>query len=424
MRLLIIGELEGQLIPASRIAQENGAKVTHCVDQQSALNVLRLGKQFDLVFMDINEDIPSFIDKLAIEKFSVEIIACGIKCTHKQVVEAIEAGAKEYLPLPPDRDLIAGIFESISGFYDREEIIGKSLKFTQSLEIAKRVANSEATILISGESGTGKEVFAKFLHSKSGRAKNEFISVNCAAIPENLMESELFGHEKGAFTGAVDRRIGKFEAANDSTLLLDEISEMDLKLQAKLLRVIQERKITRLGSNKEIPVNVRIIATTNRNLLEYVKQGGFREDLYYRLNVVNITLPSLRERIDDIIELANYFINKYSKLNGLPIKKLTPEANTTLLDYPWPGNIRELENTIHRAVLLSSSENITTDDIMLINKGNEIGNTIKSLADVEKDAIINALSNSAGDEVKAAMLLGISLKQLQQKLNKLKTKVA
>lgn len=424
MRLLIIGELEGQLIPASRIAQENGAKVTHCIDQISALNVLRSGRQFDLVFMDVNEGIPSFIDKLTKEKFVLEIIACGIKCTKSEVLEAIKAGAKEYLPLPPQHDLIAAIFESIAGFHDRDEIIGNALKFSQSLEMARKVAGSEATVLISGESGTGKEVFAKFLHGKSARAKMEFLSINCAAIPENLMESELFGHEKGAFTGAVDRRIGKFEAANNSTLLLDEISEMDLKLQAKLLRVLQEKKITRLGSNKEVPVNVRIIATTNRDLYEYVKQGGFREDLYYRLNVVNIKLPALRERVEDIVDLANYFVSKYSALNGLKVKGLSKEAISTLISYNWPGNIRELENTIHRAVLLSSSEEIVQDDIMLINQASPSVESPRSLADMEKEAIINALSSSSGDEVKAAMLLGISCKQLQQKLNKLKVKAA
>ena len=219
-------------------------------------------------------------------------------------------------------------------------------------------------MLITGESGTGKEVLARYVHARSLRAKKPFITVNCAAIPENLLESELFGHEKGAFTGALGRRIGKFEEANGGTLLLDEISEMDVRLQAKLLRAIQERLIDRVGGGKPVPVDIRIIATSNRNLTEAVREGKFREDLWFRLNVVNLKIPPLRERPADITELAQYFVKKYSDANGLPVRPLSAEARRALNVNRWPGNVRELENTLHRAVLLSTGPEIGIDGIL------------------------------------------------------------
>src|SRR5207342_367885 len=215
-----------------------------------------------------------------------------------------------------------------------------------------------------GESGTGKEVLARYVHTRSNRAKRPFISINCAAIPEHLLESELFGHEKGAFTGAIARRIGKFEEATGGTLLLDEISEMDVRLQSKLLRAIQERVIDRVGGTKPVPVDIRIIATSNRNLVDAVREGSFREDLLFRLNVVNLKIPPLRERPSDIGELAHHFIRKYSQANGLPLRPLSAEARRALSANRWPGNVRELENTLHRAVLLSSGLEIGVDGIL------------------------------------------------------------
>jgi two-component system response regulator FlrC len=226
------------------------------------------------------------------------------------------------------------------------------------LSLADQVAPSDASILITGESGAGKEVIARYVHQKSRRARAPFISVNCAAIPENLLESELFGHEKGAFTGALARRIGKFEEANGGTLLLDEISEMDTRLQAKLLRAIQEREIDRVGGTKPVKVDIRILATSNRDLAQAVKDGTFREDLLYRLNVVNLRLPPLRERPGDVLVLAEHFIKKYAAANGVPVRPLSPDARARLAVHRWPGNVRELENAMHRAVLLSSGDTI------------------------------------------------------------------
>ena len=217
---------------------------------------------------------------------------------------------------------------------------------------------SDASVLITGESGTGKEVLARYVHTRSNRSKKPFICVNCAAIPENLLESELFGHEKGAFTGAIARRIGKFEEATGGTLLLDEISEMDVRLQAKLLRAIQERIIDRVGGTRPVPVDIRIIATSNRNLAEAARNGTFREDLLFRLNVVNLKLPPLRERPADVIELAQYFVKKYSEVNGVALRPFSAEARKALSVHRWPGNVRELENTIHRAVLLTTGTEI------------------------------------------------------------------
>ncbi len=228
----------------------------------------------------------------------------------------------------------------------------------------QQIAPSDASVLITGESGTGKEVIARYVHGRSNRAKAPFISVNCAAIPEHLLESELFGHEKGAFTGAVARRIGKFEEATGGTLLLDEISEMDVRLQAKLLRAIQERVIDRVGGTKPVPVDIRIIATSNRNLVEAVRAGTFREDLLFRLNVVNLKIPPLRERPADVLELAQHFVKKYADANGVPARPLSAEARRALVLNRWPGNVRELENTLHRAVLLATGDEIGIDGIL------------------------------------------------------------
>ena len=244
-------------------------------------------------------------------------------------------------------------------------LIHRDPRMTETLRLAEQVARSNASILITGESGTGKEILSRFVHRKSNRADKPFVAVNCAAIPDNLLESELFGHEKGAFTGAQARRIGKFEEANGGTLLLDEISEMDVRLQAKLLRVIQEREIDRLGGSKPVKVDVRILATSNRDLESYVQQGNFREDLYFRLNVVNLDIPSLRERPGDIPVLAEFFVRKYSEANDMPVRPISPLAIERLMGHYWRGNVRELENTMHRAVLIAGPDEIGPEAIFL-----------------------------------------------------------
>lgn len=420
MKLLIVGDLKNQLIPATKIATQRGAKVSTAPDILSALHTLRNGKSFDVVMVDVEQDIKKFIDLLQSEKIYATIIACGIDNNKEKAVAAIKAGAKEYIPLPPEEDLIAAIFEAISKSTD-VSVIYKSDAFANVINTINKVAKSEASILITGESGTGKEVVARLIHEKSNRASKDFIAVNCAAIPENLLESELFGHEKGAFTGAVERRIGKFEQAHNGTLLLDEVSEMDLKLQAKLLRAIQEKEIVRVGGNQSVKLDIRILATTNRNLMDYVKEGKFREDLFYRLNVININLPPLRERLEDILILSEYFIKKFSELNGVAIRALSSDAKLKLQQYRWPGNVRELENTIHRAVLLCASDELNAEDIIVTIQESVSSNDNMNLEEIEKNAINSTIEKCYGDEVKAAAVLGISLRALRNKLKQYKS---
>src|ERR671927_545959 len=328
MRLLIVGTLKGQLTTATKLAMEKGATVTHASDSEQALAVLRSGRGADLLMVDVGLDIRDLVIRLEVERIAVPIVACGVSSDARAAVAAIHAGAKEYIPLPPDPELIAAVLAAVAN--DSRDLVYRDDATAKVIKLAQQIAGSDASVMITGESGTGKEVLARYVHSRSARAKRPFISVNCAAIPENLLESELFGHEKGAFTGAVARRIGKFEEASGGTLLLDEISEMDVRLQSKLLRAIQERVIDRVGGSKPVPVDIRIIATSNRNLQDAVRAGTFREDLLYRLNVVNLNIPPLRERPADVLELAQYFIKKYAEANGVPLRPISTEARRVL----------------------------------------------------------------------------------------------
>src|SRR5919112_5239045 len=303
------------------------------------------------------------IGRLEGERIRTPVIACGTGTDARAAVAAIQAGAKEYIPLPPDPDLIAAVLEAVAA--DSRSFVWRDEAMERVVKLADQVARSEASVLITGESGTGKEVLARHVHAKSARKDRPFVSVNCAAIPDHLLESELFGHEKGAFTGAVARRIGKFEEAHGGTLLLDEISEMDVRLQAKLLRAVQEREIDRVGGGKPVKVDIRIIATSNRDLTDAVKRGTFREDLLYRLNVVNLRLPPLRERPGDILVLAEHFAKKYAAANGVPDRPISAAAKRRLTSHRWPGNVRELENAMHRAVLLSVGPEVEESAIRL-----------------------------------------------------------
>lgn len=436
MRLLIVGHMEGHIATAGRIATQRGAKVAHVDSVGGALNALRSGHGADLVMCDVVLDIGELITSLKSERIIVPVIACGIGTDANAAVRAIRAGAKEYVPLPPDAELIAAVLQAVAE--EDATFIARDRVMQPLLQLAERVANSDASILITGESGTGKEVMARFIHRKSRRATAAFVSVNCAAIPDNLLESELFGHEKGAFTGAVARRIGKFEEATGGTLLLDEISEMDQRLQAKLLRAVQEREIDRVGGTQPIKIDIRLIATSNRDLEEEVKAKRFREDLYFRLNVVGLPMPPLRNRPADIVPLAEYFIKKYAAANGVPEKMLSPEALDLLQAHHWRGNVRELENTMHRAVLLARKDKIEAEAIMLSGQGfapessspvgivaqvaasrlqtgpgTQVGRTV---ADVERDLIIDTLQHCLGNRTHAANILGISIRTLRNKL--------
>jgi DNA-binding NtrC family response regulator len=435
MRLLIVGTLHGQLTTATKIAMDKGATVTHATDIAQALAVLRSGRGADLLMVDVAIDIRALVAALEAEHIHAPIVACGTATDARAAVAAIHAGAKEYIPLPPDAELIAAVLAAVAD--DTRELIYRDDSMARVVKLAQQIAASEASVLITGESGTGKEVLARYVHSRSSRARKPFICVNCAAIPESLLESELFGHEKGAFTGAVGRRIGKFEEANGGTLLLDEISEMDVRLQAKLLRAIQERMIDRVGGTRPVPIDIRIIATSNRNLVEAVRENAFREDLLFRLNVVNLKIPPLRERPADVIELADYFIKKYAAVNGAPVRALSAEARRTLSVNYWPGNVRELENTMHRAVLMASGNEIGPEAILAPDgvrldqqravpsvahaalAAEQVSRALvgRTVAEVERDLILETLKHCLGNRTHAANVLGISIRTLRNKLN-------
>ncbi len=456
MRLLIIGMLEGHISTAGQIAISRGATVSQVDSIDAGLHSMREGRGVDLVMIDIKLPIAKLMRSMKGERLNTPVVACGVSNDPDAAVAAIKAGAKEYIPLPPNPEMIAAILQAVSE--EQTSVIFRDPLMAGTLKLAAQIAPSDASVLVTGESGTGKEVLARFIHTKSKRSKDPFISVNCAAIPDNLLESELFGHEKGAFTGAVARRVGKFEEADGGTLLLDEISEMDIRLQAKLLRAIQEREIDRVGGSKPVSVNIRLIATSNRDLEQHVRDEKFREDLYFRLNVFNLQIPSLRERPGDIQALTDHFIVKYSEANGLPNRPITAKALARLEEHKWRGNVRELENTIHRAVLLASGDAIDETAIMLTGENLiENGSTRlspvpalgsakasagapsplvnpepasadvntatgpvelvgKTVAEVEKQLIINTLEHCLGNRTHAATILGISIRTLRNKL--------
>lgn len=434
MRLLVVGKLDGQLSAAVKMAMSAGAKVSHVETVAAATHALRAGQGADLLLVDYDLDIAALIAANEAERIRVPVVACGVGADPARAAAAIRAGAKEFIPLPPEAALIAAVLAAVSD--DNRPMVVHDPNMQAVLKLADQVAASEASILITGESGSGKEVVARYVHQKSRRAAKPFISVNCAAIPENLLESELFGHEKGAFTGAVARRVGKFEEADGGTLLLDEISEMDARLQAKLLRALQEREIDRVGGAKPVKVNIRVLATSNRDLRKAVQDGTFREDLLFRLNVVNLAVPALRERPVDAIALAQHFIKKYSAANGVDARPLSEAAKAQISSREWPGNVRELENAMHRAVLLASGAEISPDAIRMPDGStfssagasggvarqaaeaaealqNMVGRTV---AEVEQDLILDTLDHCIGNRTHAANILGISIRTLRNKL--------
>ena len=464
MRLMIVGSLDGHMTTAGKIALSRGAKVAHAETIERCLNALRGGNGADLVMIDAKLAVAELVTRLKEERIVLPVVACGIGTDASIAVQAIKAGAKEYVPLPPDAELIAAILQAVAE--ESRALIFRDPVMRRAVQLADQVAPSDASVLITGESGTGKEVLARYIHAKSRRAKERFVSVNCAAIPDNLLESELFGHEKGAFTGAVARRAGKFEEANGGTLLLDEVTEMDPRLQAKLLRAIQEREIDRLGGTRPVKVDIRVLATSNRDLPDAVARGDFREDLYFRLNVFNLQLPSLRQRPLDIPFLAEHFIKKYSEANDVPVRALSEAAIERLRQHGWRGNVRELENTMHRAVLLASGDEIGSEAIMLTESSpaapaaaptppppspglsaaapatsapaapNPVSNPAptassspgpasgggaaalvgRTVADVERDLILDTLDHCLGNRTHAANILGISIRTLRNKL--------
>jgi two-component system response regulator HydG len=424
-----------------------GYQIFEADDGETAIAAVR-NQPFDLVLMDIRMLKVSGLEALVeIKAFNpaIPVMIMTAYASLETAVEAVKKGAYDYLPKPLDFDELrlkmeramehrqlkeenAQLRDSLGSRFDRRNLIGSAPVMARLLDTIAQVAPSEATVLITGESGTGKEMIAGAIHFNSRRREGPFVKINCAAITETLLESELFGHEKGAFTGADRRKEGKFRQAEGGTIFLDEVSEMSLAMQVKLLRVLQEREITRVGGNEAVTVDVRVIAATNRDLSEAIAAGRFREDLFYRLNVVAITAPPLRERVEDIPILAQHFLTHFALKNSKPVKGFSPQAMDRLVRYPWPGNVRELMNAIERGVVLSRSEYLEETELSLVMTtgpseatGDDSPGSEKrpsSLDEVEKDAVIRTLEDAKGNKSEAARRLGVTRRTLHLKLKK------
>jgi len=393
-------------------------------------------KNFSLIITDMKMPRMNgieFLQEIRKRNIFVPVIVITGFGSVENAVDAMKLGATDYIMKPFSFESLRQVIDRILPS-DDAEIVAESPEMKNLISIAKEVSKSDITILLSGESGTGKEVIARFIHKNSLRADKSFVAINCAAISESLLESELFGHEKGAFTGAVDKRLGKFELANHGTLLLDEISEMAYPLQAKLLRAIQEREIDRIGGRLPVPVDVRVIATTNCDLMAEVKKGRFREDLYYRLNVFPIKLPPLRERKNDVVPLAEFFLKKLSAKMGRHFL-LSGELKSYLLGLTWEGNARELENFIYRTAVISRAEVLTPpaadeslpcrsvnadvdsrDELLTLQKGSAGQSKTGTIKDMERELIIETLRKTGGNRTRAAELLGKTVRTVRNKI--------
>ena len=442
-KILIVDDETAHCRMLEAVLKAENYETQRAQDGQSAIEAVE-DRFYDLILMDIRMNRVGGIEALEkIKEISpdIPIIMMTAYASVDTAVQAMRSGAYDYLTKPIDIDelkiLVAkalrhhqleqeNIFlkEQLGSRFDFSNIIGRSRVMKELLETVAMVAPSEATVLILGESGTGKELIANAIHQNSPRSSHSFIKVNCAALPETLLESELFGHEKGAFTGAVGRRQGRFHLAHKGSILLDEIAEMSMATQSKILRVLQEREFEPIGSPETVKVDTRIITATNKNLQEEVKASRFREDLYYRINVVNLTVPSLRERRDDIPLLVDFFLKRYAKKNHRKVKGFTPKAMDLLMRYDWPGNIRELENVVERGVIMMRGDFITPDEFpgALKNLDPEYEQISaeslsgKSIKEMEKAMIMRTLRETDGNRTRAAEILGISRRTLQLKL--------
>jgi len=437
--LLVENDSKGCLT-IDKIFIESGYHISKASDGISAFAKI-VKDHYDLVITEVNLPQMNGIDllkKIKEVNGSMPVILTSANARVEEAVEAMKLGAYDFILKPLTVEMIKIIISQISDGLtltdkDRSDakftIITKNSEMNRLLEEARDIADSQASIFIQGESGTGKELFARYIHHNSNRKDRPFVAINCSALPETLLESELFGHEKGSFTGALFRKKGKFEIANHGTMLLDEISEMDVQLQSKLLRVLQEREIDRIGGINPIPVNVRIIATTSTDIKKQLKDGKFREDIFYRLNVIPFHLPPLREKKDDIPLLANYFIEKYNRIDKRTVKGLTEEAMQVLISMPWKGNVRELESIIERAILMCKKDLIGTKDLFLTEKSKQTKETgytflpTVSLKEMEEKVIFHALDQTNGNRTHAAETLGISVRTLRNKLNEYREKM-
>ena len=425
-----------------------GYETTEAEDGQAAIEKAH-EQAFDLILMDVRMIKVSGLEALSEIKAynpAIPVIIMTAYASVDTAVEALKKGAYDYLTKPLDFDELRHTIqramdhsrlreenrrlrESLGNHFDRQNIIGRGPAMVHLLETVAQVAPSEATVLITGESGTGKELIAGAIHFNSARKEGPFVKMNCAAVTETLLESELFGHEKGAFTGAYRQTEGRFRQANGGSLFLDEVSEMSMGMQVKLLRAVQEREIIRVGGEAPIKIDVRVIAATNKDLVQEIEHGNFREDLYYRLNVVTLKVPPLRERREDIPLLAQHFLSTFAEKNRKQLKGFSPQAMDRFLKYAWPGNVRELMNAVERAVVLSRSEYLDAEDLPVslkegepsevesaVPKGAVSGNL--PLEDVEKATILSTLESTNGNKSEAARRLGITRKTLHKKLKK------
>jgi len=413
----------------ARAIQRSGADVVTAADGEEALAKFR-EMHNPLIFADVR--MPG-MDGMAllrsVKSLAPETIVVLITgfATPELVAQAAQAGVSRVLSKPFTFAEVSRILsDSLSGVaagrWRRAPILTESSRMDAILALARRVAQTEATVLIQGETGTGKELLARFVHDASPRSGSPFVAVNCCALPESLVESELFGHERGAFTGAVGRRAGRFEVASGGTLVLDEVTEIPLGVQAKLLRSLQEREVYRVGSSHPVRVDVRVIAISNRDLRQKVEEGCFREDLFYRLNVVNLNVPPLRERVGDIPLLSRHFLQKYAEANGSPAEAFVPEAMARLLAHAWPGNIRELENVIQRAVILCPSAEIGPEHILPEPSPTaaRVVTPDRTVMEMEKDLILSTLTRLNGNRTHTAKALGVSVRTIRNRLREYK----
>ena len=425
----------------ARVLDHDGYSLVTAVDVFSALEKLA-EETYHLVISEMHfpqMDGLSLLKRVKELRLVTPVVMVTARATVTQAVEAMKLGALDFILKPFDpkclRALLAHVHQNLvhpkrEPVEDKYALITQNRRMKELLEQARDIADSHASVFIQGESGTGKELFARYIHQHSKRKDKPFVAVNCSALPETLLESEILGHERGSFTGAIARKKGKFELAHEGTLLLDEISEMAFTLQSKLLRVLQEKEVDRIGGERPIPVDVRVMATTNQAIETLLRERSFREDLFFRLNVIPFRLPPLRERREDIPLLARFFVEKYSRLEGRSVKDLTDEAEKGLLQLPWRGNVRELENIIARAVLFCKGERIETKDLFLDPQDRE-GETSCSgaalspiaLKEIEKKTILHALDRTNGNRTHAAEILGISARTLRNKLNEYKEKM-
>ncbi|MBW2151751.1 MAG: sigma-54-dependent Fis family transcriptional regulator [Deltaproteobacteria bacterium] len=443
--ILLIEQNHKERTGLCKLLEGYGYTVTTASDGLSGIKELKFGS-FRLViagFETSGLDGELLLKQAGSGARMTPVLFVSSNASVEHAVDMMKEGAMDFILKPIDPSQVRLIVErafSNDGprgtSYQRTaralRIVTQDKEMLRLLDLAKQVSDSKASVLIQGESGTGKELFARYIHQTSNRRKGPFVAVNCGALPEALLESELFGHEKGAFTGAVTRKIGKFEMADGGTLLLDEITEMAFHLQSKLLRALQEQEIDRVGGLRPVPVDVRVIATTNRNIQEAIGSERFRKDLFYRLNVIPIKVPPLRSRKDDIPLLVNHFIEKYNEIDGRNVKCLTKEALAKLCQIPFFGNVRELENIIERAVLLSDGQTIDEKDLLLEETYHENTQQTASaqseilpgpLKEVEKKIIFRALDETNGNRTHAAKILGISVRTLRNKLNEYKGKM-